>query len=177
LVLGPPQVLFAPEGGASTASNDLVARVVAPVLRVLLLRRADAYALDALELSGEPLAADVVAVALPPDTGWGFEEVAQRHGDFAIAAVAATVTVADGKAAQVRLAAMGVGETPLRLGAVEAQLQGQPLDPALIAAAAHAARHAVEPGTDLRGSADYRRHLVAALTERALAAAWRRAAA
>jgi beta-lactamase superfamily II metal-dependent hydrolase len=68
-VLGPPQTLYLAAGGATTASNDLMVRLDTPGLRVLFLGSADAYALDALAFAGEPLAADVVEVALPPDTG------------------------------------------------------------------------------------------------------------
>ena len=66
-VLSPPQGLYPDSGGASTASDNLVLRLEMPGLRVLLLGDADNYALDALAYSGQPLAADVVQVALPPD--------------------------------------------------------------------------------------------------------------
>jgi beta-lactamase superfamily II metal-dependent hydrolase len=68
-VLGPPQTLYLAAGGATTASNDMMVRLDTPGLRVLFLGSADAYALDALAFAGEPLAADVVEVALPPETG------------------------------------------------------------------------------------------------------------
>ncbi len=67
---------------------------------------------------------------LPPRTGWGFEEVARRHGDFALAAVAATLTVADGKIAQARIALTGVGPTALRAAEAEALLAGHALETA-----------------------------------------------
>jgi CO/xanthine dehydrogenase FAD-binding subunit len=126
-------------------------------------------------LADDELVSEIVLPALPPKTGWGFEEFSLRAGDFAFAAVAATVTAEDGKIAAARLAAMGVGETPLRLRAVEAALAGEPFTPRLIAEAAQQARKSIDPPSDLRASADYRRHLVAALTERALTSAWARA--
>jgi hypothetical protein len=63
--LSPPQALFPTSGGSTTASDDLILRLETPGLRALLLGSADAYALDALAYSGEPLDADVVEVALP----------------------------------------------------------------------------------------------------------------
>lgn len=66
-VLSPPQELFPPNEGDTTASDDLILRLEMPGLRVLLLGSADAYALDALAGAAEPLGADVVALALPPD--------------------------------------------------------------------------------------------------------------
>ena len=113
---------------------------------------------------------------LPPGTGWGFEEVARRAGDFALAAAAATVTLAaDGRVAQARLAVMGAHDTPLRVPAAEALLTGETPDRDPVEAAARAARDAVEPFDDLHASADFRRHLVAALARRALESAARRA--
>ena len=63
--LGPPQTLYPPNEGDTTASDDLILRLETPGLRVLLLGAADAYALDALAGSGQSLAADVVVVAAP----------------------------------------------------------------------------------------------------------------
>lgn len=63
--LAPPQTLYPPDEGDSTASNDLILRLDTPGLRALFLGAADDYALDALAGSGEPLAADVVTLSLP----------------------------------------------------------------------------------------------------------------
>jgi CO/xanthine dehydrogenase FAD-binding subunit len=120
----------------------------------------------------------VTAVELPlpqGPTGWGFEEVARRHGDFALAAVGATLRLDGGAIAEARLAVAGAGDTALRLTAVEAILQGQRLEADVADAACNAARTAVDPHDDLHASADYRRHLVGVLAGRALEAAWRRA--
>ena len=72
-----------------------------------------------VDLDGTELLTEIVLPKLPPHTGWGFEEVARRHGDFALAAVAATLTVSDGKIAQARIALTGVGPTALRAAAAE----------------------------------------------------------
>ena len=126
-------------------------------------------------LAEDELVSEIILPALPPGTGWAFEEFAQRTGDFAVAAVAATLTVSEGKIAEARLAVMGVDETPLRLPDIEARLVGQRFATDLIETVAYEARDSVRPATDLRASCDYRRHLVAVLTARVLAAAWTRA--
>ena len=126
-------------------------------------------------LAEDELVSEIILPALPSRTGWAFEEFAQRTGDFAVAAVAATVTLSDGRVAEARLAVMGVDETPLRLRDIEARLVGQSFAASLIEGAAQQARDSVQPTTDLRASCDYRRHLVGVLTERALSAAWTRA--
>lgn len=66
-VLAPPSELYPADSGGTTASNDAILRLELPGLRVLLLGAADDYALDALAYANEPLEADVVEVALPPD--------------------------------------------------------------------------------------------------------------
>jgi len=126
-------------------------------------------------LSDDELIIEVVLPAQPAKTGWGFEEFSLRHGDFAIAAIAATITAEGSKIGTVRCAAAGVSERPMRLRALEATITGERFTAKLIAEAAQQARVEVDPPSDLRASADYRRHLVAALTERALEAAWARA--
>ncbi|HEX3269278.1 MAG TPA: hypothetical protein VHR15_01420 [Ktedonobacterales bacterium] len=67
-VLAPPQELYPDTSDTTTATNDVILRLETPGLQVLLLGAADDLALDALAGSGQSLAADVVAVALPPGT-------------------------------------------------------------------------------------------------------------
>jgi carbon-monoxide dehydrogenase medium subunit len=103
----------------------------------------------------------------PPDAGYAFEEFSLRHGDFALAGVAAIVAPNGVRGMTVRLAACAVGETPVRLRATEEAIRGGGDDDA-IAAAVRIAGESVEPAGDIHASADYRRHLVRVLTRRAL---------
>jgi CO/xanthine dehydrogenase FAD-binding subunit len=126
-------------------------------------------------LQADELVTEIVFSKLPPGTGWGFEEVSRRHGDFALAAVGAMLTVAEGKIAQARIAIAGADEKPVRASDAEALLKGRALEPKLLDAARDAARACVNPNSDLHASADYRRHLVGVLAEKALTSAWDRA--
>jgi carbon-monoxide dehydrogenase medium subunit len=128
-----------------------------------------------VDLAADEIVTEIAFPKLPAGTGWGFEEVARRHGDFALAAVAATLTVSDSRITQARIAMTGVDETAKRAGDAEAMLVGQALTPALRDAAIDAVRNCVTPNTDLHASSNYRRHLVGVLAGRALAAAWQRA--
>ncbi len=112
---------------------------------------------------------------LPQGAGWGFHEFARRHGDFALAGAAAAVTASAGRAAEVRIALFGVGETPVRATAAEALLTGAGPEPDAVAAAIDALRNAIDPDDDLHASAEYRRHLAGVMAERALGDAWARA--
>jgi carbon-monoxide dehydrogenase medium subunit len=105
----------------------------------------------------------------PAHSGWAFEEFSRRHGDFAIVEVAALLTTdASGRCTMARVAASGVGGTPLRLRPVEEILEQQGLAEKAITAAATRAAELVDPTSDLHASADYRRHLTRVLTRRAL---------
>ena len=134
---------------------------------------------DALtvDLADDELLTEIHLPKLPPHVGWGFEEVARRAGDFALAAVAATVTVSGDTIKEARIALTGVGPKALRATEAETLLRGQKLEPKLTARAIEAVRAAIEPETDLHASSDYRRHLAGVLAGRALAAAWKRAGA
>lgn len=128
-----------------------------------------------VDLARDDIVTEIALPKLPPKTGWGFEEVARRSGDFALAAAAATLTLSAGVISQARIALTGVGPTPVRVAQAEEQLVGQALEPGLIDRIIDVVRAAIEPETDLHASSDYRRHLASVLVGRAVSAAWRRA--
>jgi aerobic carbon-monoxide dehydrogenase medium subunit len=112
--------------------------------------------------------------ALPPRTGWSFQEFSRRSGDFAIVGVAATVSLnSRGDLAEARLAFSGVDSTPVRSTGVEAAIAGAVSGPELWSGAAREAAMSLDPPSDVHGSAAYRRHLASVLGERALAEAHR----
>ncbi len=113
--------------------------------------------------------------AIPPDAGWGFEEFAKRHGDFALACFATTLRAVDGRAKDVRVGMMGVGETPMRLREIEDILDGTDVSDVVLDEVAKRLTDILTPNTDIHASADYRRHLSGVLAKRALRAAWGRA--
>jgi CO/xanthine dehydrogenase FAD-binding subunit len=127
------------------------------------------------DLKHDEIVTDVEFPRLLPNIGWGFEEMARRAGDFALAAVGVTMSAREGKADRVRIGMMGVGETPLRALEAEGLLAGKAIDAQALETAASAIEAAVEPNTDLHASADYRRFLVGALARRAISVAWQRA--
>ena len=110
---------------------------------------------------------------LPPEgAGWGFAEVARRHGDFALVGCAAVLALdGAGLVSHARLGFFGVGGTPVRSAPGEAALMGREPTPARIAEAAKSAASALSPDGDLHASADYRKKVAATLAGRVLAAA------
>ncbi len=120
-------------------------------------------------LADDELITEVRLPAWPASRCWGFEELARRRGDFAIAAVAAFYDVdGEGKAINTHIGVIGACTRPHRIAQAEAALNGRVVDAAAIQAAARAAEKAVEPPEDLHASAAYRRSLVGTLLERAL---------
>jgi aerobic carbon-monoxide dehydrogenase medium subunit len=108
----------------------------------------------------------------PARRRWGFVEFARRRGDFALAAAAVFYDEDEnGKARNAHVGAIGVADRPLRLPAVEAVLDGRPIDEETIAKADAAAAAAVDPQDDIHASAAYRRALIGTMVERALRAA------
>ncbi len=127
---------------------------------------------------GELLVA--VTISAPkPNTGWAFEEVARRHGDFALAGVAVTVSLgAKGKCDAVRIAVVSVGDGPALARKAAKSLVGEiPSVKAIAEAAALAGAKDIDPPGDIHASAAYRRTLTTVLTRRALTRAFARAAA
>jgi CO/xanthine dehydrogenase FAD-binding subunit len=114
---------------------------------------------------------------MPARTGWCFQEVARRHGDYALVGVAATVTLDENdRCAEARLVYISVGDHPENAQQATEALRGQFLTPETIEAAAEiVATVDTEPGNDIHATAKFRRHLVKILTRRALTQAAKRA--
>jgi CO/xanthine dehydrogenase FAD-binding subunit len=128
-------------------------------------------------LQPDELLVEVRIPRWPAGRGWGFHELSRRPGDFAIAIVAAAVTMERGKFKEVRIGMGGVGPTALRASKAEQLLKDQAPDDGALQAAGQAASEASDPPDDIHGSAEFRRHAVEVLTRRALKDAVERASA
>jgi carbon-monoxide dehydrogenase medium subunit len=120
------------------------------------------------------LAADelVVSVRYPrrqPGEAAAYRMFNLRHGDYALVAVAATVTLAQGRVVALRLGIGGVAPVPLLLSHVTQPLLGEAPSERWVAAVARAARDAVQPEEHSRVPAVYRKELTETLVARALA--------
>ena len=94
---------------------------------------------------------------------------------IAVAAVAVGLSLReDGKIGEARICLNAVAATPKMVATAEQLLAGKPFDEAALDRAAEAAVETAEPISDLRGTADYRRHLVGIMTRRALVTANKR---
>ncbi len=108
----------------------------------------------------------------PARRRFGFAEFARRRGDFALAGAALFYDPDDrGMARNAHVGVIGVADRPLRLAAVEDALNGRAINGETVAAAAAAARAAVDPADDIHAGGAYRRALIGTMVERALTAA------
>jgi aerobic carbon-monoxide dehydrogenase medium subunit len=129
------------------------------------------------DLKEEEMLTELRIPGLPSRSGSAFVEFARREGDYALAGVAAVITLdSNGTIADARLGLCSVGPSPVRPQAAETLLRGQhPGNEAWAAAAAAVVSVLDNPLSDIHGSADYRRHLAGVLTKQALAIAAERA--
>lgn len=95
---------------------------------------------------------------------------------YASASVAAQVTMEDGVCREARIYVGAIGLTPVHAANAERALRGQAISSKTAAAAGEAAMSDIDPQSDQRGSAEYKRALVRGLTAEAIQAAARRAA-
>jgi carbon-monoxide dehydrogenase medium subunit len=114
----------------------------------------------------------IAEIRLPPWPAarrWGFQEFSRRRGDFAMAAAAVFYDIdAAGLARNAHVAAIGVGDRPLRLHAAESEINGKAVDVEVSERAGRAASAAVDPSDDIHASGAYRRALLGTMVERAL---------
>jgi aerobic carbon-monoxide dehydrogenase medium subunit len=132
--------------------------------------------LFATALEPEEILTAIHLPALPPRSGSAFLELSRRHGDFALAGVAASLVLDEaGRCAAVRIALLGVGDGPVLARRAAAVLEGADPTAEAIAEAAEVACGEVDTSGDIHASAEYRRHLVGVLVRRALPVAVQRA--
>jgi carbon-monoxide dehydrogenase medium subunit len=117
-------------------------------------------------LEPNEIVTEVVVPLAPPGWRSALDELARRHGDFALAGLAARARVEDGAVRESRLVFFGVGTAPVRARAAEAALVGRRLDADTLAAAGRALDAELDPPGDLHGSPALRRHLARVLLAR-----------
>ena len=126
-------------------------------------------------LEAKELLTEIQVPALPANSGWSYQEVSRRHGDFALAGAASVVALdADGKIKHARLTLTGT--TPNRSREAEQMLLGEKPSESVFKSAAARATANLDQDSDIHASAEYRRSACQALARRALAQAAERAA-
>lgn len=127
-------------------------------------------------LAPDELLAEVRVPVPPAGTGSVYDRhTPRKQMDIAVVGIAAALTLAGGRIERARIALGAVAPMPLRAGRAEEQLEGETLSDELLARATDAAVEECSPISDVRGSAEFRRHIVRVMTERMLREAATRA--
>jgi aerobic carbon-monoxide dehydrogenase medium subunit len=109
-----------------------------------------------------------VRLALRNGAGSAHEKVERRAGDFAIAAASAAVWIDGGTITDAGIALAAVGPTTIEVTRAAELLRGRQPSQELFEQAGEIASADCAPAADGRGPVDYKRHLAAVLTKRAL---------
>lgn len=130
---------------------------------------AEDFFVDALTncLEPEEIVVEIEFPILAHD-GWAFEEVARRFGDFALASIAVSLRRSSSAIDDVRVAVMGVADTPLRLKEVEEKFRGLAPDEQTPERFSDLVTSSVSANGDLHASSEYRQHLLGQLAARAM---------
>ncbi len=107
--------------------------------------------------------------------GWSYQKMKRKVGDFATAATAVVLTVKGGRCEQARIALTNVAPAPFLAMEAAAAIAGKAIDDAAVQDAADRVMAVADPVSDLRGPAEFRKHMAAEMTRRALRAAAARA--
>jgi CO/xanthine dehydrogenase FAD-binding subunit len=126
-------------------------------------------------LNPDELLVETRVPRLPAGTGYSFQEISRRHGDFALAGAAVLLGLdASGIISHARITFTGA--IPIRGAKAEAILLGQKPSETLFREAAQQATEGLEQDSDIHASAEYRRHVCGVLARRACVEAATRAA-
>jgi carbon-monoxide dehydrogenase medium subunit len=117
-----------------------------------------------------------IRIPVPPaGHGAAYAKMKRKVGDYATAAAAAVLVMAGGSCRDARIALTNLAAVPLFAEAAGQALVGTTVDDAAIAQAAQAAVAITDPAADLRGPADFRKHVAGVMVARALRHARERA--
>jgi carbon-monoxide dehydrogenase medium subunit len=127
-------------------------------------------------LGNQEIAAEFSAKLLSGDVGASLQRVALTDGDsVAILNVVAVLKMTGKKCAEIRIAVGGGLPAPVRLTVLEQELTSQTLDVALVEFVSAKTGELIQPVSDVRGSAQYRRQISGVLVRRAIAEAYQQA--
>ncbi|MDG2048640.1 MAG: xanthine dehydrogenase family protein subunit M [Myxococcota bacterium] len=189
IMIGHPQIRNRGTVGGSMVQADPAAEypAVAVALGAELVARgpggervieADDFFITYLTTSLEPgeILTEVRIPDLAAGTGWSIQELARRHGDFAIVGAVAMLRLESGICVDLRVVIFGASDRARRHSEAEALLAGERPSAALFDAAGRAVGQSLEdPTDDVHASAEYRRDLARVLCVRTLTEAVERA--
>jgi len=122
-------------------------------------------------LAEDEILVSIRVPAFAARTGWAYEKLKRKTGDWATAGAAVVLRLDAGVVSHVRIALTNVAPTAIRVATAEDALLGQALTDASINAAAEAAMAACDPAEDLRGDIEYKTAMAGQMLKLAIRAA------
>ncbi len=119
-------------------------------------------------LAEDEVMCEIRMPALAQGTGWAYEKLKRKTGDWATAGCAVVMQAKGGVVSHARIALTNVGPTALRAAAAEQALIGKAVSPATLEAAAQAAMAICDPAEDLRGDVEYKTAMARQMVKRAI---------
>jgi aerobic carbon-monoxide dehydrogenase medium subunit len=123
------------------------------------------------DLADDEILCEIRVPALAPGTGYAYEKLKRKTGDWATAAAAVVLRIKGQKVESVRIALTNVAPTAVRAQAAEQAITGRALTPATVAEVVTQAMSVCDPAEDLRGDREYKIAMAGQMVRRALAAA------
>jgi aerobic carbon-monoxide dehydrogenase medium subunit len=120
------------------------------------------------DLGEDEILAAIHVAPLPLGTGWAYEKLKRKTGDWATAGAAVVMRQDAGKVSWIRIALTNLAATALRAQNAEQALLGKPLSEATLQDAMERARAICEPSEDLRGDAEYKTAMAGEMVRRAV---------
>ncbi len=117
-------------------------------------------------LADDEIAVEAVVPAAIGTRAGGYLKLERRVGDFATVGVAVSAEMSGDTVSRAGIGLTGVGPATINASDAAAALVGTALDADAVDAAARLAAEAAQPRSDHRGSADYKRHVVATFVRR-----------
>jgi len=119
-----------------------------------------------------------IRIPIPPiGHGYAYEKLKRKIGDYATAAAAVVITMSNGYCQTASIGLTNLSETPIWAEEAGKHLVGSMLDSASVSLAIAAAELIVDPASDMRGPAEYRRKMAGVMLRRAIDRAKSRAQA
>ncbi len=122
-------------------------------------------------LTEDEILSEIRFAPLAPKTGYAYEKLKRKTGDWATAAAAVILRLSGDRVESVRIALTNAASTALRVPEAEHALTGKPLDEAAMTAAGQLAMKVCDPAEDLRGDREYKTAMTGQMVRRALARA------
>jgi aerobic carbon-monoxide dehydrogenase medium subunit len=123
------------------------------------------------DMAEDEILIEIRVPAFAARTGYAYEKLKRKTGDWATAAAAVVLRIDGGVVSHARIALTNLAPAAIRANDAEAALLGKPLTEATIADAAAKAMAICDPAEDLRGDVEYKTAMAGQMVKRAIAKA------